>query len=409
VAEASQRTAEAASGFPAASMRRVSVRERLDRPAVPALVLLVLATAYLLVHLSMAAHGDVTRFIVLGKAHVVGPTGGVHVNNDDGFDGQFAYRLSLAPWDLTGHRGGIAIDVPFRVQRITYPFLVWLFSGFGQASAAPYVLIAVNLAAIALLGFLGGRLSQAYGRHAMWGVALGLYFGFVWTLSRDLTELVDAASLVAGIVAVREKRWWVAAVAFTAAVLSRETSLAVVAAFGLWQLPRLAKTKRPTLDDVVWALPLFAFLAWQAYGRWRLGVWPLRSDQANAGQPFTDAGHYLKLWVQHAGDSPSALARATEPITVCVAVVAALVLAPWRGREGYLTLSTLALAGLAASLTSAVWIGPADLRVLGSLYVLCVIAMLRSRRHWSTVVLGLIVAATVVQTLAAAYHRAPIT
>ena len=92
----------------------------------------------------------------------------------------------------------------------------------------------------------------------------------------------------------------------------------------------------------------------------------------------------MKLWWNHAGDNLPALTRASEPITVAVAVVAALVLAPWRDREGYLTLSTLALAGLGASLTSAVWIGPADLRVLGSLYVLCLIGMLRSRRHWST-------------------------
>lgn len=228
-------------------MRRVSVRERLDRPAVPGLLLLGLALAYVLLHLVLSAHGDITRLIVAGRAHVVGPTHGVYVSNNAGFDGQFAYRLSLAPWDLTSHRGGIAIDIPFRVQRITYPFLVWVFSGLGRPDAVPYAMVVVNLAAIGFLGFLGGRLAQSYGRHALWGAALGLYFGFVWTLSRDLTELVDAASLVAGVVAVREKRWWLAAVGFTAAVLSRETSMAVVAAFGLWQLPRLARSRRPAL------------------------------------------------------------------------------------------------------------------------------------------------------------------
>ena len=390
-------------------MRRVSVRERLNRPAVPGLLLLALALVYVLLHLWLSADGDITRFIVVGKAHAFGPPKNVYVNNNAGFDGQFAYRLSLAPWDLTSHRGGVAIDVPFRVQRITYPFLAWVFAGFGRPSAVPYSLVAVNVAAMGLLGFLGGRLSQAYGRHALWGLAFGLYFGFVWTLSRDLTELVDAASLVAGIVAVREKRWWFAAVAFTAAVLSRETSMAVVAAFGLWQLARLAKTRRPAPADVVWALPLIGFVAWQAYGRWRLGVWPLRSDQNNAGKPFQDAAHYLKLWVQHAGDSLPALARVIEPITVVVAVVAALVLSPWRDREGYLTVSTLALAGLGASLSAVVWIGPADLRVLSSLYVLCLIGLLRSSRRQATVMLSLIVAVTVLQTVAAAYHRAPIT
>jgi len=390
-------------------MRLVSVRERLDRPAVPGIVLLGLALLYVLLHLVLSADGDITRFIVVGRAHAFSPPKGIFVNNNAGFDGQFAYRLSLAPWDLTSHRGGVAIDVPFRVQRITYPFLAWVFSGFGRPAAVPYALVGVNLGAIGFLGFLGGRLAQSFGRHALWGVTFGLYFGFVWTLSRDLNELVDTAALVAGIVAVREKRWWLAAIGFTAAVLSRETSMAVVAAFGLWQLPRLVRTRRPALADVVWALPLVAFVGWQAYGRWRLGVWPLHSDQVNAGRPFQDAAHYMRLWLDHAGDSLPALARVTEPITVGIAVIAALVLAPWRGREGYLTASTLALAALGASLAAVVWIGPADLRVLGSLYVLCLIGMLRSKRHWSTVVLSLVVAATVVQVAAAAYHRVTIT
>jgi hypothetical protein len=384
-------------------------RERLDTPAAPGLILLALGLTYVLFHLVLLAHGDVTRFIVAGQNHAVDPPKSLYVLKGAGFDGQFEYRLSLAPWDLTSHRGGIELDVPFRVQRITYPVLVWIFSGFGRPAAVPYALIGVNLGALGLLGALGGRLARSYGRHALWGLALGLYFGFVWTLSRDLTELVDAASLVAGIVGVRERKWWLATIGFSAAVLSRETSMAVVAAYGLWQLPRLWRTRRPSRPDLAWAVPLGLFVLWQAYGRWRLGVWPLRSDQANAGRPFVDLGHYTKLWFSHAGDSLPALARATELITVAAAVVAALVLAPWKDREGYLTVSVLALGALGASLSAAVWLGPADLRVLGSLYVLCIIAIMRSKRHWATLVLAGLVAVTVVQVAASAYHRAPIT
>jgi hypothetical protein len=156
-------------------------------------------------------------------------------------------------------------------------------------------------------------------------------------------------------------------------------------------------------------VPLAAFVLWQAYGRWRLGVWPIRSDQHNAGQPFVDLAHYVKLWATHATDNLPSLARFTEPVTVAAAVIAALVLTPWRDREGYLGLGLLLLAGLGASLSAAVWVGPADLRVLASLYVVCVVAMLRSRRHWSTLVLVVVVGVTAVQVLASAYHRAPIT
>ena len=380
-----------------------------EQPAVPALILLALATVYVALHLALSAHGDITRFIVISSRHVVGPTYAVHVNKGDGFDGQFAYRLALAPWDLTGHPGGIALDVPFRAQRITYPTLAWLASGFGRPAAVPYALVGVNLAAISGLGWLGGRLARGYGRSAAWGLALGLYFGFVWTLSRDLTELTDAACLVAGIVGVHEKRWWLGSLGFAAAVLSRETSLVLVLAYGLWQLPRLVRQRRPAVEDLVWAVPLAAFVLWQAYGRWRLGVWPIRSDQSNAGRPFVDLLHYTRLWAQNAGDNLPSLIRLTEVLTVAGAVVAALVLTPWRDREGYLGAGVLVLGALGASLSAAVWVGPADLRVLASLYVLCVVAMLRSRRHWSTAVLAVVVGATVLQVLASAYHRAPIT
>jgi hypothetical protein len=386
-----------------------TARDRLDHPLLPGLILLSLGAVYVVLHLALSAHGDITRFVVAGSNHAVHPHKGLYVGKGAGFDGQFEYTLSLAPWDLAGTRGGIALDVPFRAQRITYPALVWLFSGFGRPTAVPYAMVAVNLAALAALGALGGRLARSYGRHALWGLGLGLYFGFVWTLSRDLTELVDAASLVCGIVAVRERRWGLAAIGFTAAVLSRETSLAVVAAYGLWQLPRLWRSRRPDRADMVWALPLVAFVLWQAYGRWRLGAWPLRSDQTNAGQPFVDLAHYTRLWFQHAGDSLPALARATEIVTVAGAVVVALVLAPWRDREGYLTLSVLVLGGLGASLAGVVWVGPADLRVLGSLYVLCVIGVLRSKRPGATWVLAALVGLTTLQVVAAAYHRAPIT
>ena len=83
-----------------------------DRPAVPAVVLFVLASAYVLLHLDLSAHGDISRFVVAGRHHVVAPTSHLYVDKGDGFDGQFEYRLALAPWDLTGQRGGIVLDGP---------------------------------------------------------------------------------------------------------------------------------------------------------------------------------------------------------------------------------------------------------------------------------------------------------
>ena len=72
-------------------------------------------------------------------------------------------------------------------------------------------------------------------------------------------------------------------------------------------------------------------------------------------------------------------------------------------------MGVLLLGALGASLSTAVWIGPADLRVLASLYALCVVAMLRSRRHAATLALSCLVGLTVLQLVVSAYHRVPIT
>ena len=63
-----------------------------------------------------------------------------------------------------------------------------------------------NVAAIGALGYLGAMIARQGGRHAAWGLLLPGYFGLVTSLSRDTAEPVDAAFLVAGLLAIRARR-----------------------------------------------------------------------------------------------------------------------------------------------------------------------------------------------------------
>ena len=70
----------------------------------------------------------------------------------------------------------------------------------------PYMLVAVNVAALTALAALGAVIARQGGRHAAWGLLLPAYFGLVTSLSRDTAEPVAAAFLVAGLLAIRARR-----------------------------------------------------------------------------------------------------------------------------------------------------------------------------------------------------------
>ncbi len=72
-----------------------------------------------------------------------------------GYDGQFFYRLALNPVNFSRTAYGITMDRPYRYMRIGYPALTWLVSA-GQHFLVPVMLVAVNIAAIGAIGYLGG-------------------------------------------------------------------------------------------------------------------------------------------------------------------------------------------------------------------------------------------------------------
>jgi hypothetical protein len=216
----------------------VTVPNRIWVPAVAALALALGFAAALLIR----AGGDPSLLVHAGPPWTSSESapGSLTVQGpDDAFDGQFFYRLGVSPWSTEDRVAGVRNDLPaLRNARWGYGALAFAGSG-GDRDLVPWSLLGLNVVAAAAVGAIGGGLARAAGRHAAWGLALVLWPGFAYSLSLDTSELVASAFVLGGLLAVRHRRWPVAAGLLVAAVLTRDTTAVVpagLAVASLWQL-----------------------------------------------------------------------------------------------------------------------------------------------------------------------------
>lgn len=364
-------------------MPRLGPWERaLESPALLAAGAVVAATVFAVCRLEVVAHGDITRFIDAGSvfARQSAIPHGITIVPGSGYDGQFYYRLALDPADLHRTAFGITLDNAYRVQRITYSVLAWLVAG-GQQRAVPYSLVVVNIVALGALAWLGAILSRDCGRRAAWGLLIAAYFGFLFSLGRDLTEICEACFVVAGLLLLRRGRPWLAGLALALAVLSRETALVVVVgAFIVAAADVVRGRRRPGQTDASWIIPVAAYAGWQLVGWASLGVIPFRSDgENNLTYPFVSLvealGHNLaRLPSEHA-----ALWLIQLAVLGTVVVWAGFALPG--SRATIVEKSAWAVAVLLALLlTATLWESHADFRGFEDLYVLSSVVLLASDR-----------------------------
>ena len=252
-----------------ANARRV---DRLDRPAIAALIAFAGWLVFAVARLAGWADGKLSLFIAAGTryshpalmfpkvAHVKGT----------GYDGQFYYRFAFDPFNWHRTAYGITIDHPYRYTRIGYSVVVWLLSAGGHGRLLPFVLVLVNLLSVAAMAWLGGLLARESGRHALWGLLFAAYFGLVVSVGRDTSEPLADACLLGGLLAYRHRRFVLAALLVGYAVFTNEPVLVlpvVLALTRLWQMFR--RRARPGLADLAWVaarLPLPAAAGHTARG-----------------------------------------------------------------------------------------------------------------------------------------------
>jgi hypothetical protein len=360
---------------------RLAFLRRTDSPWV---VLGIVSIVYLLFIIArLGAHGyDASYFVTAGDKfcdpHLVPKSLGV-INKSSGYDGQFYYRLALNPFTSTRTEFGVTFDhPPHRQQRIVYPFLVWVLS-MGRADRAPILLIVVNYLVLCLMGWIGGAYAQSMRQHALWGIVLPLYPGFLLTLSRDLTEIVEVGLLLAGLLLIRRGNHLLATFLLTLAALTKETSLLVPAGAMLACLAGVWQSKAgKALPWRLFLFPLITYGAWQVFLFYRWEQLSLSGRMHTLGLPLLG---FIRFFL-----STAALTTASQRlwfvelwfiVAFAVSVVCALgSTVAWKHEKLSWSLYVI----LVALLTRVVWVEDwAFLRALPEFYVLGAIIVIGSR------------------------------
>jgi hypothetical protein len=345
---------------------------RLDHPLS---VVLLIAAAYA-AYLGLRWHrfgGDWSRFICAGDEFCDPdrvPAGVFVRPRSSGYDGQFYYRLALDPFSRRPSDFGIRLDAPaYRHQRIVYPLLAWLVSG-GNPQHVPAALVALNFAGLLVFAALAALWARIVGQHALWGLLIALYPGFVATFARDLTEILQSCFLLSTLLCLHRGRITYATVLLALAVLTRETALGLVLGIGLYIAEQSVRGRRAALRFwPAFVLPTGVYLAWQSALRWWWGEWPLTGGAGTLGRPLGG----LSTFVSQLGGHPGNLAGAWLAQLVLLGLVTIAVLWTWRRASTLpaVRAAWVLYALLAAVLTTKIWVDDwAFLRALTEFYVL---------------------------------------
>ncbi len=304
---------------------RRPLAKQMDSPLWPALAAAVAYGILLLAVLSR--HNFDTAYLVqAGDAFADPqrtPPGLSILPNSPGYDGQFYYRLALAPWSSAITDFGIRLDNPaYRQQRILYPVAAWALS-LGRPSAVPTAMVLLNYAALCALGFVGGLYARSVGRNALWGIVFPFYVGFVFTVTKDLTEALAALLLLAALCLTHVRRWGLAGAILALAVLARETVVVVAAAaLAVWAIERLRR-QQPKADPRFFLPPLLVWAVWQTWLRATWGVWPLLAGSGNLAFP----GSAIAAFAQAVAQNPARERVWAVELALLVALIVAVLFA----------------------------------------------------------------------------------
>lgn len=360
-----------------------------DRPAFPALVTGILAVLVLAV-LLIGNHGDASRIVHAGPpwtSAADAPSSLTVRPADQAYDGQFFYRLGVAPFGTARQVAGVTFDLPaLRNARWLSGGLSWVLSG-GQRSAVPWALLAINLAAAVALGAIGGALARSSGRHAAWGLLLALYPGYAYTLTLDTSELLAGALVLGGLYAGRRQRWPLAAALLAAAVLARDTTVAIpagLAAAGAIQL--LRRWPAGTGPLLAGAAGVLVFAGWQVLQRVRFDAWPFaQSRKNNLAGPFVGLAKELSKDLPPHGGA-GAFRLVSLAVLLGVIIVAALAL---RGTTIPLAerVAWLPAVVVVVTLNAFLWSGAtAFMRAGSESYLLSALVLLGHRARYAALV-----------------------
>ena len=206
-----------------------------------------------------------------------------------GHDGQTVYIVARDPFMTDGTAAAGLDDAGFRYRRILNP----LIAGGGGTFSPSGVVAGMVLLSIISYGAATAAVAHLVGssRLSRWACVAFLLAPGMWISARLLTIDIQAlALLLLGIIAIRSKRWGVAALLFTAAALTKEVYLigAGAAAITTW----LGGQRRQAL--IIGGLPVGSLVAWS----WlvTLGVGAGFTPRDALGLPFQAVAASVPMW-----------------------------------------------------------------------------------------------------------------
>jgi hypothetical protein len=331
---------------------------RLNSPLVSALIVALVISLFIFGRLYQSRF-DFSSFVVAGDTYC-DPAGVPQsltvLRNSAGFDGQFYYRLSLNPFTSQVTEFGITLEAPpLRHQRILYPFLTWSLS-LGRAELVPVMLVLINFISLCVMGWIGGAYAQTLRQHALWGLFLPLYPGFLFTLSRDLVEILEITLLLGSLLLIRRSQPVAATLLLALAVLTKETALLVAAAALLVYVFKWWRDEDAgPLRWYYFAVPLSVFFLWQIALFYNWGVFPIyASGHTNLGLPLLGPASFLSEMAQL--QTPFQRRTFVELIFLIVFTSGILYQLRSTAASTLEITSWLLYAALAVSLSRAVWI-----------------------------------------------------
>lgn len=299
-----------------------------------------IALTGLLVHLALVAafllrfDGNPEWFVHFGRKgsvlpvarRVLGAT--VLVPHTDGHDGQAFWLLARDPLLTRPDDVGPYLDRPaYRAQRILYPALAapWRLAG---ERGLLWGLLAVNLAAVAVGGYLTALLARELGAPERAGLAFALNPAVIVGVLLDVSDPLMLALLVLAMLCLLRRHWTAAAVAAAAASLAKEQALFALAAAALFWRGFPSRPRMRVLASAVLAVG-----AWALYQRWRLG-WPPSQIQEFSWPLWGYVDAYLRGWRHFNNWADATVAAALWPL-------AWVTIQRWRRERSLLTVSAL--------------------------------------------------------------------
>lgn len=196
-----------------------------------------------------------------------------------GYDAQFTYFAAFDPlmtrYAHAPDNYSLMMDAaPYRFSRIGHVWLTRLLSG-GRWRAFPAAMVWGVLLGVFVSALWLGLMAAHAGRSPWWGLAIAAVPGFWQSVQLALPEPLAIGATLIGVFCWTRGRWVCAAVAFAAALLTRETSVVAVACIGVatfragqpWRAVALMATAAGPILLWKWHIGqvLFRVWGWDAY------------------------------------------------------------------------------------------------------------------------------------------------